>query len=70
MSENISVCGTDCGACSFFGGLCRSCNECQGCVPCAGGLRVPDLRLCAGEKGLAELRAVPRPAVQPLAKYP
>lgn len=40
------------------------------CVPCAGGLRVPDLRLCAGEKGLAELRAVPRPAMQPLAKYP
>ena len=32
MSENISVCGTDCGACSFFGGLCRSCNECQGRV--------------------------------------
>ena len=40
------------------------------CVPCAGGLRVPDLRLCAGEKGLAELRTVPRPAVQPLAKHP
>lgn len=40
------------------------------CVPCAGGLRVPDLRLCAGEKGLAELRAVSRPAVQPLAKHP
>lgn len=39
-------------------------------VPCAGGLRVPDLRLCAGEKRLAELRAVPRPAVQPLAKHP
>ena len=32
MSENISVCGTDCGACSFFGGLCRGCNECQGRV--------------------------------------
>lgn len=28
-------------------------------VSCADGLRVPDLRLCAGEKGLAELRAVP-----------
>ena len=32
MSESISVCGTDCGACSFFGGLCRGCNECQGRV--------------------------------------
>ena len=32
MSESISVCGTDCGACSFFGGLCRGCNECQGHV--------------------------------------
>lgn len=32
MSESISACGTDCGACSFFGGLCRGCNECQGRV--------------------------------------
>ena len=32
MSESISVCGTDCGACSFFGGMCRGCNECQGRV--------------------------------------
>lgn len=64
MSESISVCGTDCGACSFFGGMCRGCNECQGRVFHApDGLRVPDLRLCAGEKGPAELRAVSRPAV-------
>lgn len=29
------------------------------CVPCAGGLRVPDLRLCAGEKGLRNCAQCP-----------
>lgn len=30
MSESISVCGTDCGACSFFGGMCRAATNVRG----------------------------------------
>lgn len=71
MSENISVCGTDCGACSFFGGLCRGCNECQGRVFHApAGCACPIYACVREKKGLAELRAVSRPAVQPLEKHP
>lgn len=28
----LSCCGTECKKCSFYGGLCQGCNECQGKV--------------------------------------
>lgn len=28
----ISVCGTDCGMCSYFGNMCSGCNACEGRV--------------------------------------
>lgn len=32
MSENVSCCGSDCGACSLYGNLCTGCNEASGKV--------------------------------------
>lgn len=31
-NTNISVCGTDCGACYCFGKMCNGCNNCAGKV--------------------------------------
>lgn len=60
MSENISVCGTDCGACSFVWGTVPGLQRMSGArVSCADGLRVLDLRLCAGEKGLRNCAQCP-----------
>lgn len=28
----ISVCGSDCGACSYYGSLCKGCSTCEGKV--------------------------------------
>lgn len=30
--KNISVCGTDCGTCDYFGKMCKGCNDCEGKV--------------------------------------
>ncbi len=29
---NLSCCGTNCAVCSFYGGMCAGCNECEGKV--------------------------------------
>lgn len=30
--DNLSVCGTDCSTCHFYGGMCTGCNNCEGKV--------------------------------------
>lgn len=71
MSENISVCGTDCGACSFFGGLLRGCNECQGRVFHApAGCACPIYACVREKKGLRNCAQCPDLPCSPLEKHP
>lgn len=52
---NLSICGTECSACHFYGENCTGCNECKGKV-----FYLPDETTCAiynctvNEKGLAD----------------
>ena len=53
--KNISVCGTDCGACYCFGKMCKGCNDCEGKV-----FHAPEEKACPiyecvrGDKGFSD----------------